>query len=201
MKRNLFFCICVICSSILFNTHAEDDTGCRLKIDSIFQHIDLSTVETGILFDHGINLIEPSFFNGQLKDTVYSDKDILKTLYAGLADSKVNTYCQLDSVDEVFTKIEKAENISILYIAYNALSQLAYDNGIIYIEDEQLKIDNTKKGNIFDYNYCFAVALGNTEFVGKTVSLPIVVDNLITNQVYRFKQQYNGCGVSRHSRS
>lgn len=63
----------------------------HLKIDSIFENIDLNSVETGIVIEHGLNIVNPQVFNGTENDSIYSNKDILKALYAGLADSKVNS--------------------------------------------------------------------------------------------------------------
>ncbi len=126
-------------------------------------------------------MLDPSVYNGVENDTVYSDKGILKALYAGLLDSKVNENCQLESAETMLPKISDAENISILYVAYNSLSESEFNRGALYLENEQLKIDYSKHPNIFDYDYCFAVALGNNEFTGKNVTLPIKIDNFVNN--------------------
>lgn len=37
----------------------------KQKIDSVFEHVDMTSVETGILIEHGFNLLDPNVFNGQ----------------------------------------------------------------------------------------------------------------------------------------
>ena len=53
----------------------------KQKIDSVFEHVDMTSVETGILIEHGFNLLDPNVFNGQKPDSVYSNKEIMKALY------------------------------------------------------------------------------------------------------------------------
>lgn len=161
----------------------------KQKIDSVFEHVDMTSVETGILIEHGFNLLDPNVFNGQKPDSVYSNKEIMKALYAGLYDSRVNDYFSLEDTDSTFSKIDNAKNISILFLAYNRFKDYMFKSGDIYWENGQLKkTDNSKWENLFDYDFCFAVALGEDEFVGKEVTIPINVDNLLNNTMSRISQ-------------
>lgn len=161
----------------------------KQKIDSVFEHVDMTSVETGILIEHGFNLLDPNVFNGQKPDSVYSNKEIMKALYAGLYDSRVNDYFSLEDTDSTFSKIDNAKNISILFLAYNRFKDYMFKSGDIYWENGQLKkTDNSKWGNLFDYDFCFAVALGKDEFVGNEVTIPINVDNLLNNTMSRISQ-------------
>lgn len=161
----------------------------KQKIDSVFEHVDITSVETGILIEHGFNLLDPNVFNGQKPDSVYSNKEIMKALYAGLYDSRVNDYFSLEDTDSTFSKIDNAKNISILFLAYNRFKDYMFKSGDIYWENGQLKkTDNSKWENLFDYDFCFAVALGEDEFVGKEVTIPINVDNLLNNTMSRISQ-------------
>lgn len=161
----------------------------KQKIDSVFEHVDMTSVETGILIEHGFNLLDPNVFNGQKPDSVYSNKEIMKALYAGLYDSRVNDYFSLEDTDSTFSKIDNAKNISILFLAYNRFKDYMFKSGDIYWENGQLKkTDNSKWENLFDYDFCFAVALGKDEFVGKDVTIPINVDNLLNNTMSRISQ-------------
>lgn len=64
-----------------------------------------------------------------------------------------------------------------------------FKSGDIYWENGQLKkTDNSKWENLFDYDFCFAVALGKDEFVGNEVTIPINVDNLLNNTMSRISQ-------------
>lgn len=161
----------------------------KQKIDSVFEHVDITSVETGILIEHGFNLLDPNVFNGQKPDSVYSNKEIMKALYAGLYDSRVNDYFSLEDTDSTFSKIDNAKNISILFLAYNRFKDYMFKSGDIYWENGQLKkTNNSKWENLFDYDFCFAVALGEDEFVGKEVTIPINVDNLLNNTMSRISQ-------------
>lgn len=161
----------------------------KQKIDSVFVHVDMTSVETGILIEHGFNLLDPNVFNGQKPDSVYSNKEIMKALYAGLYDSRVNDYFSLEDTDSTFSKIDNAKNISILFLAYNRFKDYMFKSGDIYWENGQLKkTDNSKWENLFDYDFCFAVALGKDEFVGNEVTIPINVDNLLNNTMSRISQ-------------
>lgn len=161
----------------------------KQKIDSVFEHVDMTSVETGILIEHGFNLLDPNVFNGQKPDSVYSNKEIMKALYAGLYDSRVNDYFSLEDTDSTFSKIDNAKNISILFLAYNRFKDYMFKSGDIYWENGQLKkTDNSKWENLFDYDLCFAVALGKDEFVGNEVTIPINVDNLLNNTMSRISQ-------------
>ncbi len=181
MKRFIIFFVSIISPLCLIAQQTDRNSDYKSKIDSIFQYINLSSLETGILVDHGFNILDPSVYNGLENDTVYVDKGIMKALYAGLLDSKVNENCQLESNEIMLPKISEAKNISVLYLAYNNLSQSEFNRGALYLENEQLKIDYSKHPNIFEFNYCFAVALGNDEFTGKNVTLPIKIDNFVNN--------------------
>lgn len=161
----------------------------KQKIDSVFEHVDMTSVETGILIEHGFNLLDPNVFNGQKPDSVYSNKEIMKAIYAGLYDSRVNDYFSLEDTDSTFSKIDNAKNISILFLAYNRFKDYMFKSGDIYWENGQLKkTDNSKWENLFDYDFCFAVALGKDEFVGNEVTIPINVDNLLNNTMSRISQ-------------
>lgn len=181
MKKLSFFFLSLISYLCAF---ADDDISLadyHAKIDSLFEHLDCSTVETGILIDHGFCPIPPKAFNGHECDSVSSNKEILKILYSELADSKVNGNCQMEAVDAIHSEIDSTKNISILYYAYNNFYELAINSGKIYVEDQQIKIDENKPDLVFDYNYCFAIALGVTEFSNKAISIPITIGKLISN--------------------
>lgn len=95
----------------------------------------------------------------------------------------------MEDTDSTFSKIDNAKNISILFLAYNRFKDYMFKSGDIYWENGQLKkTDNSKWENLFDYDFCFAVALGKDEFVGNEVTIPINVDNLLNNTMSRISQ-------------
>lgn len=58
MKKFIIFFIAIIYSLNLLAQQTDRDSDYKLKIDSIFQYIDLSSLETGILLDHGFSILE-----------------------------------------------------------------------------------------------------------------------------------------------
>lgn len=126
MKKTLFlsFLFCLLGMSLTFAQETDfngdadfSEEEFRQKVDSVFQYMEYQGVDTGILIEHGFNFLNPRVFNGQNPDSVYSNKDILKTLYAGLYDSKVNNEFSLGDTETVFSKVDNSQNISILYCA------------------------------------------------------------------------------------
>lgn len=191
MKKLLFFVAAFLIMALPTVAQETDlsEEEFKQKIDSVFEYVDMTSVETGILIEHGFNLLDPNVFNGQKPDSVYSNKEIMKALYAGLYDSRVNDYFSLEDSDSTFSKIDNAKNISILFLAYNRFKDYMFKSGDIYWENGQLKkTDNSKWENLFDYDFCFAVALGKDEFVGNEVTIPINVDNLLNNTMSRISQ-------------
>lgn len=191
MKKLLFFVAAFLIMALPTVAQETDlsEEEFKQKIDSVFEYVDMTSVETGILIEHGFNLLDPNVFNGQKPDSVYSNKEIMKALYAGLYDSRVNDYFSLEDTDSTFSKIDNAKNISILFLAYNRFKDYMFKSGDIYWENGQLKkTDNSKWENLFDYDFCFAVALGKDEFVGNEVTIPINVDNLLNNTMSRISQ-------------
>lgn len=191
MKKLLLFVVAFLIMALPTVAQETDlsEEEFKQKIDSVFEHVDMTSVETGILIEHGFNLLDPNVFNGQKPDSVYSNKEIMKALYAGLYDSRVNDYFSLEDTDSTFSKIDNAKNISILFLAYNRFKDYMFKSGDIYWENGQLKkTNNSKWENLFDYDFCFAVALGEDEFVGKDVTIPINVDNLLNNTMSRISQ-------------
>lgn len=181
MKKLSFFFLSLISCLCAFADEDISLADYHAKIESLFEHIDCSTVETGILIDHGFCPISPKVFNGNECDSVSSNKEILKILYSELADSKVNANCQMEAVDAIHSEVDSAKNISILYYAYNNFYEPSIDSGKIYVENQQIKINDDMPGLVFDYNYCFAIALGISGFSDKTISIPTKIDNLISN--------------------
>lgn len=190
MKKTLFlsFLFCLLGMSLTFAQETDfngdadfSEEEFRQKVDSVFQYMEYQGVDTGILIEHGFNFLNPRVFNGQNPDSVYSNKDILKTLYAGLYDSKVNNEFSLGDTETVFSKVDNSQNISILYCGYNYLPERAFKSGQLYFENEQIKIDDTYHWSPFDYDFCFAIALGKNEFEGTEISIPLKIDTLITN--------------------
>ncbi len=58
MKRFIIFFVSIISPLCLIAQQTDRNSDYKSKIDSIFQYINLSSLETGILVDHGFNILE-----------------------------------------------------------------------------------------------------------------------------------------------
>ena len=54
------------------------------RMNHIFQHVDKSKVASGLLSDYGLQIVEPTYFNGTPADSNFVDMDAWKILYSGM---------------------------------------------------------------------------------------------------------------------
>lgn len=111
--KKLFFLLTFVLSLSAMPLFSQENEE-SLSDDYIFEHVDLSQIETGILSDYGINLYPLEVFNGELSDSNYVDKGIVKILFLGLHDSQVNNKSDMPAVESVCNKIESSESLNIL---------------------------------------------------------------------------------------
>jgi hypothetical protein len=94
MKKPLFlimFCLCVAKLSAQ-DVSFYDSTGMpyQEQIVHIFEHVDLSQVPNGILYEHGFPLQNFDLYQGQLSDTNKTDFTAFGLLYASLYSMALN---------------------------------------------------------------------------------------------------------------
>ena len=114
----------------------ELEDALSAKMDTIFEQIDRSRIETGLLSDYGCFFIDPSLYDGVLDDDNWVTLDDWQMLYSSMYASQVNDKVSLEDPSSVFER--SAIAFSLLYLQYNAIDTMAFDKGLLSIVDDQL---------------------------------------------------------------
>jgi len=81
-KVTLFSLLLVI---VVGNTMAQDANQAYTEaLNAIFLQVDKSKITTGLLADYGLQIVDPSYFNGIPADSNYVNMNTWKKLYAGI---------------------------------------------------------------------------------------------------------------------
>ena len=117
--------------------HAEDVAEELLaQMDTIFEHIDRSRIETGLLSDYGCFFSDPSLYDGTLDEENWVTLHDWQMLYASMYASQVNDRVSLEEPFSVFE--EMVYTPSFLYLQYNEIDTTAFDRGLLSVVNDQL---------------------------------------------------------------
>ena len=82
--RNRVRTIIIMAISPIYILIAQEVAEYNAEISKVFQHVDKSRVTTGLLYDYGLHLIDPVYYDGvALTDENYIDMEIWNALYGG----------------------------------------------------------------------------------------------------------------------
>ncbi|KKY60492.1 hypothetical protein Tanf_12185 [Tannerella forsythia] len=74
--RNRVRTIIIMAISPIYILIAQEVAEYNAKISKVFQHVDKSRVTTGLLYDYGLHLIDPVYYDGvALTDENYIDME------------------------------------------------------------------------------------------------------------------------------
>ncbi|GHS87357.1 hypothetical protein FACS1894201_08600 [Bacteroidia bacterium] len=112
-------------------------------MDHIFQHVDKSKITTGLLSDYGLQVVDPTGFNGSLNDSCFVDMDTWKKLYLGMYSSKINNAISLTAVNTVYNLIDSGFTsypvpVAMMHYQYNKLNDDAVTSGLLQITNNQI---------------------------------------------------------------
>ena len=141
-KQNLIFLILFLLLSISISAQVPDDidnTG--YSRDYIFEHLDLSEVPSGLLYDYGLPIAPLESFTGQAPNENHVMKEpTFRLLYATLFSAATNPGVMLpDPLINLGPVIE--ENtipFKMLFYRYDTFREDALTEGLISITDNQL---------------------------------------------------------------
>lgn len=148
------------------------------KMDMIFEHIDKSKIETGLLSDYGCLLVNPYSYNGILSDTNYVSMEIWKILYLCMYTTKINEKAALIEPQQVLDKLNQ-NSPALLFLQYNQLNEKALDNGQLILENGQLR-ETEHSSSLYLKKDLFAVGLPNVQY-NSQVSFTFQKKNYISN--------------------
>ena len=69
---------------VLYAQEMDLDVEVKQKMDQVFEHIDKSVIESGLLSDYGCWLINPYVYNGVLSNDNYVSMESWKLAYLGI---------------------------------------------------------------------------------------------------------------------
>ncbi|MDR2967993.1 MAG: putative lipase [Tannerellaceae bacterium] len=163
--------ILLLAISSVMAAFGQNTTEYTDQMNGIFQNVDKSRISTGLLYDYGLQLIDPIYYDGTLlTDSNYVDMDVWKTLYWGVYSSKVNNNVTLQTPDQVAAKVESASggSLAVMHIKYDKYKDNAVNTGLIRVQNDQI-FDIAGK-NPYEQKMLFAIAPNKQYFGSLTVS-------------------------------
>jgi len=126
MKRVFLFLIV----GVMMSTHLPaQNPGQEFtnKMNHIFQHVNKSKIATGLLYDYGLQIVEPEYFNGVPMDSNFVIMETWRMLYTGLFTSQINGIIMTDP-ETVFAQVDNAGHatavpLAMMHYLYNAINQ------------------------------------------------------------------------------
>ena len=177
MKRITFLGILLLFPFYSQLLRAEDMAEELLaKMDTIFEHIDRSRIETGLLSDYGCFFSDPSLYDGVTDNDNYVTLHDWQMLYASMYASQVNDKVSLEEPSFVFERSAVAP--SLLYLQYNEIDTTAFDRGLLSIVNDQLYESGSESPYL--KKELFAVALPEKEY-DNFVMFTFLPDHFISN--------------------
>ncbi len=88
-KIYLLLLLAVLSGGFPARAQLSGSDSLQAKLTSIFANVDKSQVPSGYLYEAGVRLLEPRFYNGVLSDSNLTDMDVLRYLRLVLRSSRV----------------------------------------------------------------------------------------------------------------
>lgn len=153
-------------------------------INYVFEHVDKDRINTGLLSDYGIQIVDITAFDGIPADSNYVNMDTWKQLYAGLYTSKINSNVSLSLPDDVNDIIDGANDspvpLTMMHYEYNKLNDDAVALGLLQITNNQI-FDVPNTASPYLTKNLFAVAPKSLDFNSLTASFVFNSDLWFSN--------------------
>jgi len=157
------------------------------EINYIFDKLDKSRIETGLLSDYGTHLIELKYYDGVLSDSNFVNISTFYKLYCGLYSSKINTNAnKLLLPDTVISRIknaicnEKTVSVAMMQFDYNSFREDAIELGLLKVVDNQI-YDFDLTQSPYNTKQLFVVAPKEVIFSSPTVTFVFKPELWFTN--------------------
>lgn len=146
--------------------HAQEkdlDVEVKEKMDHVFEYIDKSKIETGLLSDYGCWLIDPYTYNGTLTADNYVSMESWKMAYLGIYTSRINGNAVLKEPGQLFDGLD-AKSPALLRMKYNRVDENALADGRLITVNEQLHETGKIGYALYPKRDLFAVGFPRTEY-------------------------------------
>lgn len=162
--------------------HAQEkdlDVEVKEKMDHVFEYIDKSKIETGLLSDYGCWLMNPYAYNGALANENCVSMETWKLIYLGIYTSRINGKVVLKDPWQLFASLD-TDSPAMLFMQYDRLDENALNDGRLVQVNEQFRETGSSGPSIYLKRDLFAVALPKPEY-NPTVSFTFRKENYISN--------------------
>ncbi len=117
------------------DTDIENNAEVRAQIESIFENIDKSKIQTGLLRDYSTDLVDYSVFDGTLNESNIADLGTYEYILRSVRTSSVTSSYPFGSVTDIMDGMAEATTsssipISILAYKYNYVVDNAITDGL-----------------------------------------------------------------------
>jgi hypothetical protein len=166
----------------------ETSLAYKNEIESIFQHVDRSYVNTGLLSDYGLFFTNIEKFNGVPADTNYIEYGEWQMLYTSLFSSRFNTNASLQEPARVFDEISNAAvaNRGIILLPgmhfnYERFKENALSDNLVYISDDKIYDTHDRPSTPYEPREAFAIVPTRSSLSGGTYSFMFRPDLFYSN--------------------
>lgn len=147
MKK--FYLFLVLACGLLNPARAQEplsgSDSLSRKLTAIFANVDKSQVPTGYLYEAGVRLLEPRFYNGVLSDSNRTDMDVLRYLRLAFRSARVYGTDTLPTVPAYNARLDAAlaagggaVPLSLHYMQYATIRPDALQNNLLRVQSEQV---------------------------------------------------------------
>jgi len=145
----------LVCS--LFFTYNVYSQSYKEKIDHIFEHVDRTTSQTGLVKEYGIRFNEIEIYDGTIQSNNEVDRIQWESLYASLYSMQFNDSINLPDPDSIVSIVETKPTTvtSLAFLHYDYEQFKPQDQAGALILNEQIYLRPT----IHPYEYKTAVAI------------------------------------------
>lgn len=167
MKRYILAVALAILSRAILkgqDTDIENNAEVRAQIESIFENIDKSKIQTGLLRDYSTDLVDYSVFDGTLNESNIADLGTYEYILRSVRTSSVTSSYPFGSVTDIMDGMAEATTsssipISILAYKYNYVVDNAITDGLFQrIGDQVYDVYDENQNWVNPYQESYVVS-------------------------------------------
>lgn len=164
-KIYLLFLMAALLGGFPARAQLSGSDSLQAKLTSVFANMDKSQVPSGYLYEAGVRLLEPRFYNGILSDSNRTDMDVLRYLRLILRSARVYGTDTLPTVPAYNARLDAATAVggsaiplSMQYMQYATIRPDALQNNLLRVQNEQVFDVAGRPQNPYQSQVLFAAA-------------------------------------------
>jgi hypothetical protein len=196
MKKVILACILFIMLAPL-KSQAQSDTlfsdstinfSFKQIADSVFRHVDLSQVTTGLLIEKAFSTVDVSLFNGQINDSSIADIYSWRRAYGTLQRANIDTTLAKDtsSLNVISDTIRSYLDsglvpVAILNYQYGRIKANAFDDHLLSMTGIEVFDVENREENPYETHTCFIASAGTNRVDSPKVEFVFPSSLYVTN--------------------